>query len=581
MTDIDSKIYRECGSSLASAGPGGALMAYIIIGIVVSSVMSSLGEMTALMPVNAPMMEFPRRFLDRGVGFAVGWIYWFAYAVIAANQLVASTNAIRFRYDDGTTFLNWPTGENVDHAVWFGMVLVAVTMFNMLPVRIYGELEYVFGSIKMLILVMTIFLLLVIDTMKPPEPLSQRLDLTTDTPASARPGAYYDEPPGVKYWNDPYSFFRNGYNVTNGDGSTREITGSAGSLLGVWTTFINVAFSYVGMDIFAATAAESRILANSEGMKMAARKINIRVVTIYAFAVLLASFVVPTDHPFINGGGQSVGSRSVFLIAVVEAGMPAAAHFYNSVFLFSSFTCAINSMYNASRVMHTLALRGQTGPEFITRRLRQCRSGVPTRTVLVTAGMMLIGFLGRSGAPGSRLDELANNCTVSFLIAYGTICATYLCFYRTLREAKMYGNTSEAQAASYDRNNPAYPYKSHGQWLKAAFGLMACVLILLFNGVAAFLRRPFGVRTFISSYISDEETDKEQLPVFLLLIVGYKIRNHGFTFSEWGPERSEDLSNTVQVTTVRRKGRLEPPDEAYFTKANALATVRWLWEWLQ
>lgn len=73
---------------------------------------------------------------------------------------------------------------------------------------------------------------------------------------------------------------------------------------------------------------------------------------------------------------------------------------------------------------------------------------------------------------------------------------------RRLREAKMYGNTSEAQAASYDRNNPAYPYKSHGQWLKAAFGLMACVLILLFNGVAAFLRRPFGVRTFISSYIS-------------------------------------------------------------------------------
>lgn len=32
--------------------------------------------------------------------------------------------------------------------------------------QVYGELEYVFGSIKMLILVMTIFLLLIIDTMK-------------------------------------------------------------------------------------------------------------------------------------------------------------------------------------------------------------------------------------------------------------------------------------------------------------------------------------------------------------------------------------------------------------------------------
>lgn len=52
-------------------------MAYILMGTVIASVMSSLGEMAALMPVNAPAMEFPRRFLDRGVGFAVGWIYWY------------------------------------------------------------------------------------------------------------------------------------------------------------------------------------------------------------------------------------------------------------------------------------------------------------------------------------------------------------------------------------------------------------------------------------------------------------------------------------------------------------------------
>ena len=44
--------------------------------LMLSAVISCLGEMTALMPVNAPVMEFPRRFLDRGVGFAVGWMYW-------------------------------------------------------------------------------------------------------------------------------------------------------------------------------------------------------------------------------------------------------------------------------------------------------------------------------------------------------------------------------------------------------------------------------------------------------------------------------------------------------------------------
>ena len=159
-------------------------------------------------------------------------------------------------------------------------------------------------------------------------------------------------------------------------------------------------FSYVGMDIVAATAAESKALSDSESMKMAARKINIRIVTLYSLALLTASFVVPSNHPFINGEGQSVGSHSIFIIAVVEAGIPMAAHFFNAVFVFSSFTCAINSMYVASRVLHTLALREQTAPDFITERLKRCRSGVPVRAVLVTAAMMLIGFMGRTGAPG-------------------------------------------------------------------------------------------------------------------------------------------------------------------------------------
>lgn len=157
---------------------------------------------------------------------------------------------------------------------------------------------------------------------------------------------------------------------------------------------VNVIFSYVGMDIFAATAAESKALPDSESMKMAARKISIRAVTLYAFAILTVSFAVPRDHPFLNGEAKSVGSSSPFIIAAVEAGLPAVAHFFNAMFLFSAFTCAINSMYVASRVLHTLALRDQTGPEFITRRLRRCHAGVPLRAVLVTSFMMLLGYLG-------------------------------------------------------------------------------------------------------------------------------------------------------------------------------------------
>ncbi len=70
-----------------------------------------------------------------------------------------------------------------------------------------------------------------------------------------------------------------------------------------------------------------------------------------------------------------------------------------------------------------------------------------------------------------------------------------------LDDAKLYGNTSESQAASYDRDHPLYPYKSHGQWLKASYGLVACIVLILFNGVGAFIE-PFSVRKFVSAYIS-------------------------------------------------------------------------------
>ncbi|KAL1953034.1 hypothetical protein VTO42DRAFT_3743 [Malbranchea cinnamomea] len=552
---IGNGLFLGSGRSLAGAGPGGAVVAYILMGIVIASVMSSLGEMVALMPVNAPAMEFPRRFLDRGVGFAVGWVYWFAYCVLAADQLVAATNAVRFLYDDGETHLSWVVGRNVNPAVWVTLFLVLVTIVNMLPVIIFGELEYVFGSLKLTFITLLIVMMLILSTMQP------------------RANAYYREPLGTKYWDSPYSFFAPVYNVKGRDGEIqRQIEGSVGTLLGVWTTMINVIFSYVGMDIFAATAAESKALPDSESMKMAARKISIRAVTLYAFAMLTVSFAVPRDHRFLNNEWQSAGASSPFVIAVVEAGLPTVAHFFNAVFLFSAFTCAINSMYVASRVLHTLALRDQTGPEFITKRLRRCHAGVPLRAVLATALMMLLGYLGPEGSSGESLSELATNCTVSCLIVYATICATYLCFYRTLEETKNYGTTSEMQAACYDRDHPRYPYKSHGQWLKAAFGLVACVILILFNGVAAFVTEPFNTRHFFASYIG--------IPVYFLLIIGYKVRRHGFRISQWGPERSNDLSNTVQVTSETRKGRLEFPEQG-MTMGNLLELLRWIWVWVK
>ncbi|TGO57403.1 hypothetical protein BOTNAR_0202g00070 [Botryotinia narcissicola] len=528
---IGNGLFLCSGRSLAGAGPGGAVMAYIIMGTVVSSVISCLGEMTALMPVNAPVVEFPRRFLDRGVGFAVGWMYWFAWAVTAAEELVAVSVTLGFHYDDGRTFLAWTIGESVDPAVWIGLFLIIVTAINMFPVKYFGELEYAFGCIKIIFITMVIVLMLILDTKQP----------SSD--------AYYTSPPNSKYWCHPWGFFNHAYSVRDEQGNLqRKIEGPAGSFLGMWTTIINVIFSYTGMDIVAATAAESKSLANAESMKMAARKISIRIVTLYTMAMITASFIVPYTHPFINGKGQSVGAHSIFVIAVVEAGLPALAHFFNAIFAFASFTCAINSMYVASRVLHTLALQDQAGPEFIARRLRQTRSGVPIRAVLATAAMALVAFMGRTGTTAIPIDATNDR----------------------LEDTKLYGNASERQAAHYDRDHPRYPYKSHGQWLKGFYGMAACIILVTFNGVSAFLERPFDVRRFVASYVS--------IPVFILLIIGYKINKHGLKIRNWGPERSNDLRNTIQAASEKRKGRLEFPDEG-ISMENFKTWAHWMWVW--
>ena len=56
--------------------------------------------------------------------------------MLAAEELVAVSNSIKFEYNDGRTFLAWTTGLNVDAAVWIGLFLVLATLINLFPVKV-------------------------------------------------------------------------------------------------------------------------------------------------------------------------------------------------------------------------------------------------------------------------------------------------------------------------------------------------------------------------------------------------------------------------------------------------------------
>jgi len=74
----------------------------------------------------------------------------FAYAILAADELVAVSNTIKFRYDDGRTFLNWKIGEDVDTGVWITVFLVLAISINMFPVKVRRPLQRTAHIIYML-----------------------------------------------------------------------------------------------------------------------------------------------------------------------------------------------------------------------------------------------------------------------------------------------------------------------------------------------------------------------------------------------------------------------------------------------
>jgi amino acid transporter len=70
------------------------------------------------------------------------------------------------------------------------------------------------------------------------------------------------------------------------------------------------------------------------------------------------------------------------------------------------------------------------------------------------------------------------------------------------------------------------------------------------------------------------------VPLFLGLIVLFKVQKHGFRVRRWGPEKSNDLSGAILASSEKRKGRLEFPDNG-LTRDNMIAFVTWVWAWMK
>lgn len=84
---VGTGLFIGSGSALATAGPVSCLISYLFVGTILYSVMTSLGEMATYMPIAGSFTAYSSRFVDPGLGFAIGWLYWFSCMFSSLNAV--------------------------------------------------------------------------------------------------------------------------------------------------------------------------------------------------------------------------------------------------------------------------------------------------------------------------------------------------------------------------------------------------------------------------------------------------------------------------------------------------------------
>ena len=75
-SNIGTGLFIGSGKSLATGGPLGLVLGFVLISIALPLMMHCLGEMSCLLPISGAFTRYASRFYDRSLGFAIGWQYW-------------------------------------------------------------------------------------------------------------------------------------------------------------------------------------------------------------------------------------------------------------------------------------------------------------------------------------------------------------------------------------------------------------------------------------------------------------------------------------------------------------------------
>lgn len=123
-SSIGTGLFVGIGSALRTAGPLSVLLAYLIYPIIFILPCSlGVAEMATHLPIRGSIYEFASRYVDPAFGFALGWTYFFASAMLFCTELSAVVTVMGYWQID------------VNPAAWVAMALVVCVFLNLFAVK--------------------------------------------------------------------------------------------------------------------------------------------------------------------------------------------------------------------------------------------------------------------------------------------------------------------------------------------------------------------------------------------------------------------------------------------------------------
>ncbi|WNF27034.1 amino acid permease [Streptomyces sp. C11-1] len=404
---IGAGLFVGSGAGIAVAGPA-IVVSYLIAGALAMLVMRMLGEMSAAMPASGSFSVHAERALGRWAGFSVGWLYWFLLVVVLAVEATAAAQIAH----------GWVPA--VEPWAWVLLFMVVFTAANLTAVKNFGEFEFWFASLKVGAIV--VFLVL---------GLLAVFGLLPDT-----------APVGMTNLTGQGGFLPNGW---------------SGVVAGVLT----VVFAFGGLEVVTIAAAETNDPARAVGR--AVRSAVVRILFFYVGSMLVIVAVLPWT-------AQQAG-LSPYVKVLDTIGVPSAGQVMNIV-VFVALLSALNAnLYGSSRMVFSLAERGEAPRGLLKVSGSGKGGGVPRRAVLASVAFGFVSVLLNLLWPDTVFLYMLNSVGAVLLFVWALIALSQLRLRERLER--------EAPGALTLRMW-CFPYLS---WLTLA-GLLGVLLLMLTDDAA-------------------------------------------------------------------------------------------------